>query len=608
MQCLVKSRQTDEPTDVPKGLEIGFPPRSIPRRGPGYLALSTEERRELVRLRNNLVHPEASLFAEFRIERKAEPKLVRAAGDYSCSACLETIPKPKNARPSAIHDGGDFGDVLGLDVAYWKNKQGKTFMFTHVICESTLFHMAVGAGRSPEEQFAALSDRWFSFAGVLQMIYVDPAGEYTSEFWKVQLQRENIKSKVSAAESHWQLGRVEAHGKIIKDIILSRLDSEQDIGNEQEFRLSLRQAIWAKNSLSRVKGDTPEQAVSCKMSRLPGSIASDSDASAHSLATSQCPEGVAFRRSLQRREQARSAFVKADNDNSYRRALLRRSRPVCQSSEAGDWILYWRVQKGGGSRLKGRWRGPGQVICSEGNKVVWVSHGGQLIRASSEQLRSASMREWQSVVTQQQQSFSAGNPGLSRTYSNTRRVVDLIGAGVLPAREDVDHEGDVPMGPTEEPEQRPMIEIPGPNLPPSPDVLEYSPDALGNTGSDGAQPEHEVSPMASREGDRAMDHAMKNSGVPEFYEVPVPEDDEDLLFGDTECFLAYPDQGQVWEMTLRESQIDVDDLPSAQQALEYVLLATPERKKRVEVGMRDLSDDERVQFGHAKDKEVGAWS
>ena len=199
--------------------------------------------------------------------------------------------------------------------------------------------MAVRAGRSPEEQFAVLSDRWFSFAGVPQTIYVDPAGEYTSEFWRAQLQKENIKAKVSAAESHWQLGRDEAHGRIIKDM-LTRMDSEQAIGDEQEFQLSLRQAIWAKNSLSRVKGYTWEQAVFGKMSKLSGSIASDEDAAAHSLAISECAEGIAFRRSLQTREQARCAFVKADNDNSYRLALLRRSRPICQGFEAGDWILY----------------------------------------------------------------------------------------------------------------------------------------------------------------------------------------------------------------------------------------------------------------------------
>ncbi|CAE7733941.1 GIP [Symbiodinium pilosum] len=108
-------------------------------------------------------------------------------------------------------------------------------------------------------------------------------------------------------------------------------------------------------------------------------------------------------------------------------------------------------------------------------------------------------------------------------------------------------------------------------------------------------------------GEPERDIIMEEARAPEYFEVPVPEDDEDLLFGDTECFLAFPENGQAWEMTLHETQVNWDDLPSAQQALEYVMLATPDRKKRVEVRMRDLTGDEREQFEQAKGKEVGAW-
>ena len=33
----------------------------------------------------------------------------------------------------------------------------------------------------------------------------------------------------------------------------------------------------------------------------------------------------------------------------------------------------------------------------EGNKVIWLSHANRLIRASPEQLRPASFREWKTV-------------------------------------------------------------------------------------------------------------------------------------------------------------------------------------------------------------------
>ena len=97
---VASSRDAGVPRDVPNGLEVGYPPKAIPRRGPGYLALGAEDRREIVRLRNNLGHPEAGLFVKFLTERKAEPKFIRAAGDFSCSACLESVPKPKIARLS----------------------------------------------------------------------------------------------------------------------------------------------------------------------------------------------------------------------------------------------------------------------------------------------------------------------------------------------------------------------------------------------------------------------------------------------------------------------------------------------------------------------------
>ena len=197
----------------------------------------------------------------------------------------------------------------------------------------------------------------------------------------------------------------------------------------------LRAVIQAKNSLSRVRGFTPEQAVLGKMSRLPGSLISDDQASTHALASSDLPEGVAFRKDLQRREQARVAFVRADNDNSYRRAMLRRSRPACQ-----NWILYWRRQKAGsrGRGENGRWYGPAQVVCGDG-KVVWVSHCGQLIRAAPEQLRSASMREWRTIADIEQKTKEILEIG-----ARTRQVVDLVGQGIYPPREEVEAEGEAP--------------------------------------------------------------------------------------------------------------------------------------------------------------------
>ena len=568
--------------DVPEGLVSGFPPRSIPKHGPGYLDLDEAQKRELGRLHYNLGHPNTETFVKFLQERKAEPALIRGARDFSCSVCLEMVAKQKPSRPSAIHVDRDFGDTIGMDVAYWTNGGGKQFMFTHVVDEGTLFQMATAVGRTQEEQYEFLSEQWFAWAGPCSNLYVDPAGEYSSDYWRERLQRDNVRAIVSAGGAHWQLGRVESHGKLLKNM-LTKMDSEMPICSDAEFRASLKAAIQAKNSLSRVRGFSPEQAVFGKMSRLPASIVGDEQAGSHALADSNSPEGFSFRQSLQRREAARAAFVRADNDSSFRRALLRRSRPPGQSFESGDWVLYWRRQRCGTRAERGRWFGPGQVIVSE-PKVIWISHCGQLVRAAPEQVRSASLREWQNVVRQE----ATGNSG----DQGTRRVLDLASTGEVPhSRAEVEEQGQSP----EDRVPSPLAEEVVPNV--------AIPRVVGdNLGMNTEQPEMEVSPAVSETGPQEVPDEIDPQ------DIPVPEDDdEDLLFGDCEDFLLHPNSEQAWEIVLYSSDLSPENLPSPSQSFHYVCLATEERKKRVEVNLRDLSREEQEQFRLAKAKEVGAW-
>ena len=89
--------------------------------------------------------------------------------------------------------------------------------------------------------------------------------EYNSDFWRLQLQKEGVRANVSAGEAHWQLGRTEKHGNLIKSM-LTRMDSQDMIKDAEDFKRCLREAVRAKNALSRVKGYTPEQAVLGRMS------------------------------------------------------------------------------------------------------------------------------------------------------------------------------------------------------------------------------------------------------------------------------------------------------------------------------------------------------
>ncbi|OLQ08619.1 hypothetical protein AK812_SmicGene7844 [Symbiodinium microadriaticum] len=138
----------------------------------------------------------------------------------------------------------------------------------------------------------------------------------------------------------------------------------------------------------------------------------------------------------------------------------------------------------------------------------------------------------------------------------------------------------------------PAAEIPGPGTVPGEGVT---------TPPHSEQPEMEVSPVVSETPERPPE--VNAADLP----VPEDDDDEDLLFGDAESFFEVLGPGRAWEINLHETQVPQESLPSPEQALHFVMLATEERKKRVEVKLRDLSAQERELFTQAKGKEVQAW-
>lgn len=155
---------------------------------------------------------------------------------------------------------------------------------------------------------------------------------------------------MAARDSHWQLGRTEVHGSILKRM-LDRMDVENPVDSPEQFSQCLVQAVCAKNSLSRVKGYTPEQAVLGISRRLPASISSDTSQASHALAEGESTESERFRAALARRSLARKAVTEADNCDSLRRALLRRTRPIREPFEEGAWFCIGGVN---GETYEGR--------------------------------------------------------------------------------------------------------------------------------------------------------------------------------------------------------------------------------------------------------------
>ena len=553
-----RSQELIPEPDVPGADGI---PRSVARHGPAFRSLSSDEKAWLKRVHHRMGHPDPARLANFLKSTHGDSRIVAAALDMQCDACSESRKGFLSARPAAIHEDLGFNHTVGMDMVEWKNSQGTPFVFVHCVDEGTLFQMARECEGTSAAQLRAFEDMWISWAGPPKVLYLDPASEYASREWMARMQGMDIQVRMSAADSHWQLGRAEAHGGVLK-AMMSRMDLEVPIRTQEEFRTALLQAVVAKNCLSRVKGYTPEQAVLGVARRLPASVTSTEEASGHALALGESPESQRFQLELEIRQRARKAFIDADNCSSLRRALLRRPRPVREDFEVEDWVLYWKRVGGNLRRSRGQWLGPAKIVAIDRRRVVWLVHGAKLVRASPEQLRPASLREWRSI-----QASGVTEVGKERLLQRARNR-DFV---------DLDDEG-IP-----ESEER--------NAPETSETLDLP------------EPEREVSVnLPSNSSPEPVD------GIT----VPVPTDEfsadettDDLLFGD-HLDLWSEMNGRAWE---------IDITPPNEQCFqgewlwpdEVVMHATELRKKRVEVRLRDLGQDDQLRFAVAKDKELKAW-
>ncbi|CAE7260810.1 GIP, partial [Symbiodinium necroappetens] len=601
------AERASPPDDVPGGsgesqpsrpdLE-GWAPPPTPIHGPAFRNLDKAAKSQLVRIHNNLGHPSPETPAKHLKAAGEDPVLVQAALDYQCDACLEST-EPRHQRPSKLPEVLEFNDLLGVDGFFFKGRSGYRSYVLHALDEASCFHLGRRAlSRGTKHATTTLAELWFSWAGNPRKVYLDPAGEFRSEEILDHFQSLNIRTFVTAAA--WQRGRLERHGDIVKDM-LTRLDTQSPLVNDELFDQALLQAFQAKNALVRHRGYAPEQIVLGKSLRVPGSNSSDEDLGAHSVLEGTDLEAELQRQRLDVRCRARQVFWEADNNQTIRRALLRRSNPVRGPYKPGDWVLYW-MRKGSPNRLAaGRWHGPARVISQEGQSITWISHGTIILRCAPENLRPASLREWQQLSASDQGEITRNAGGASSFTAPPRSLA----TGEIP----------VPVS----------ITVP-PNGPPVPPADE-----------DIAQPEQELTPQVShnpedpavvREVERAAG-PLPSSAAPslipnsnldatsappeptvpgdpamlESVNIPVPDSDDGLIVEAGSPFV--PEEALCGETVLMASS-DRDCGLSTFLTLQpgAFCLEIPLKAK---VNVKDLTPHELQLFEKAKEKEIQCW-
>ena len=152
--------------------------------------------------------------------------------------------------------------------------------------------------------------------------------------------------------------------------------------------------------------------------------------------------------------------------------------------------------------------GPAQVVAVESQRVIWVSHAGYLIRASPQQIRPASMREFHAIT--RDSGGRIAEPVINPRCRNF--VADAPNVVVPESTADSQPDGE------QFPPESPVDEVSSP----------YTPS----------------SPVKSHGGDSGV--IVDEPKEP--HEIPVPDDDQDLLFGDD--VELPPGESGSWEIGL----------------------------------------------------------
>ncbi|CAK9002681.1 unnamed protein product [Durusdinium trenchii] len=313
--------------------EEGETPENSEQRLPLHSRFPME--RLLQRAHVGLGHPTSDRFVRILRYAKAKPEVIEAAKHLRCSVC-QRHSQVKPARRSAPPKELAFNECVGVDVIFLPTLGSRSRPALNVIDWSRKFQL---------------------------MIPMD-----------------NKKP-----------GITERHGKTFKYPLQKTMDT-YSCADMKEWEEMVDITMMTKNRMMNVGGFSPSQRVLGFNPFLPGGLLNGDDGH-----RGQQPEikvgDLSIERSMKLRKAAAHAFIEADASNSLRRAVASGPRPVLEY-DIGEIVYFFRM--GADKKLKFKpcyWHGPARIIMIDQPSTIWLSYQSQLVKASPERIRRASMEE-----------------------------------------------------------------------------------------------------------------------------------------------------------------------------------------------------------------------
>ena len=221
----------------------------------------------------NLGHPNNATLIRVLKHGGASQRAIDAARAFCCELC-ETKQRPKPAHPAQVERVTEFNRRIGIDVKYlqgWKANQ--KIPAVNIVDYASSFQIMVPL-QAPKENAElirkALWEHWIAWAGQPSEIVVDPARANLSEAFTTPQELRGSTICTTAAEAHWQLGKVEVHGGWFNRV-LDKVIAECAPHDRATWEACVS-AAHSKNELIQVYGMTPSQFVFGRNPRIPHAL------------------------------------------------------------------------------------------------------------------------------------------------------------------------------------------------------------------------------------------------------------------------------------------------------------------------------------------------
>ena len=362
-------------------------PKDEKERRTAWLRLPIRARAAIRRLHRRFGHMPTNSLVQLLRHARAPNDYIEAARRYRCGPCVESAPKAqteKVAKPKSYV----FNYEIGVDALEVSDANDTKYTLLNVVCMGSTFqqvYLVREGGGTPTSSscIQALVSGWVGWAGWFKKLVCD-RGTHNRGVFMSTLCANGVEIRQAGLEAPEQIGRVERHGGIFKNM-LKRVVKDRNVVGKDELTLAIAMTVAAKNEMLRRGGFSPAQWVLGRNPRSPGAQGDEDEFADLGTIQAQVDGTSAFGVSAAYRASARRAFVHEDTSKRVQKAILHKSAPLPGDYQVGDLVSYRREQRGGETGTQ--WSVASRIIGTEDDKTLWVLCEGLPVCVAKDRLR-----------------------------------------------------------------------------------------------------------------------------------------------------------------------------------------------------------------------------